>query len=66
MADEMTKGELGARLQTILAAHDPAAPRTSAEKLRDLWLQYEPKSMDVIKAELRDQQETVGIPVPIL
>jgi 3-methyladenine DNA glycosylase AlkD len=59
---ENTVDQVGA----ILVAYDPAAPRATADKLRDLWLQSEPKSMDVIKAELREQQETVGIPVPVL
>lgn len=60
------KDELTQRLDEILRAHDPAVPNGTAEKLRDLWLQYEPKSIEVIKAELRDKQETVGIPVPVL
>lgn len=60
------KVELAQRLDEILHAHDPSAPRATAEKLRDLWLRYEPKSIEVIKAELRDKQETVGIPAPVL
>jgi 3-methyladenine DNA glycosylase AlkD len=47
-------------------AYDPTAPRVTADNLRDLWLQFEPKSIEGIKAELREQQETVGIPVPVL
>jgi 3-methyladenine DNA glycosylase AlkD len=54
------------RLGAILIAYEPTAPRVTADNLRDLWLQFEPKSMDVIKAELREQQETVGIAVPVL
>ena len=54
------------QLGAILMTYDPAAPRMTADNLRDLWLQFEPKSMDGIKAELREQQETVGIPVPVL
>jgi 3-methyladenine DNA glycosylase AlkD len=50
----------------ILATYDPAAPRATADALRELWLQFEPKSMAGIKAEQRQQQETVGIPVPVL
>ncbi len=50
----------------ILTTYDPVAPRATADALRDLWLQYEPKSMAGIKAEQRAQQETVGIPVAVL
>ena len=33
---------------------------------RAVWLQFEPKSVAGIKAELREQQETAGTPVPVL
>ena len=56
----MTKQELAAQLETILRGHDSAAPRATADKLRDLWLQADPKSIDVIKAGLREQQETMA------
>ena len=61
MREEIT-GQLG----PILMAYDPTVPRVTADLLRDLWLQFEPKSIEGIKAELREQQETVGIPVPVL
>lgn len=54
------------QVDTILAGYDPVAPRATADRLQDLWLQFEPKSIEVIKAEQRAQQETVGIPVPVL
>ena len=54
------------QLGSILMAYDPAAPRATADALRSLWLQFEAKSVAGIKAELRDQQETVGIPIPVL
>jgi 3-methyladenine DNA glycosylase AlkD len=60
------KEEIKAQLAPILDAFDPAAPRATAGRLRDLWLQFEPRSIEVIKAEQRQQQETVGIPVPVL
>jgi 3-methyladenine DNA glycosylase AlkD len=50
----------------ILSNYDPSAPEITAAALRILWLQFEPKSMAGIKAEQRAQQETVGIPVPVL
>jgi 3-methyladenine DNA glycosylase AlkD len=61
-----SKKSLTEEISPILAAYDPAAPRATADRLRDLWLQFEPKSIGGIKAELREQQETVGIPVPVL
>ncbi|MCJ7550613.1 MAG: DNA alkylation repair protein [Anaerolineae bacterium] len=60
------KEKIAGQLGPILAAYDPTAPRITADDLRNLWLQFEPKSMDAIKAELRERQETVGIPVPVL
>ena len=60
------KEKIAAQLGPILAAYDPTTPHDTADKLRDLWLQFEPKSMEGIKAELRERQETVGIPVPVL
>jgi 3-methyladenine DNA glycosylase AlkD len=62
----MTQEELARQLGEILRRHDPAVPGATADSLRDLWLQFDPKSMDVIKAELREQQETIGVPVPVL
>jgi len=61
MREEITR-----QLGPILMAYDPTMPRVTANHLRDLWLQFEPKSIEGIKAELREQQETVGIPVPVL
>jgi 3-methyladenine DNA glycosylase AlkD len=58
--------EITDRVSQILAAYDPAAPHATADALRDLWLQFEPKSVAGIKVEQRGQQETVGIPVPVL
>jgi 3-methyladenine DNA glycosylase AlkD len=54
------------KLGPIIMAYDPAAPRATADALRSLWLQFESKSVAGIKAELRDQQETVGISIPAL
>lgn len=61
----MNKG-IAEQVEPILAAYDPDAPRATADVLRALWLQFDPKSMAGIKAEQRAQQETVGIPVPVL
>jgi 3-methyladenine DNA glycosylase AlkD len=62
----MMKDKLAKKLAEILLKYDPGKPKVVADELRNLWHQYEPKSIEVIKAELREQQETIGIPVPIL
>jgi 3-methyladenine DNA glycosylase AlkD len=54
------------QVASILAGYDSAAPKATADALRELWLQFEPKSVTVIKPELREQQETVGTPVQAL
>jgi 3-methyladenine DNA glycosylase AlkD len=58
--------EIASQVASIVVAYDPATPHATADRLRDLWLQFEPKSIEVIKEEQRKQQETVGIPVPVL
>lgn len=60
------KVEITDQVGSIIAAYDLAAPHATADALRDLWLQFEPKSTAGIKAEQREQQETVGVPVPVL
>jgi 3-methyladenine DNA glycosylase AlkD len=61
-----TKREISRQVGSILADYDPAAARVTTDRLRELWLQFEPKSIEGIKAQQREQQETVGIPVPVL
>jgi hypothetical protein len=60
------KQEIARQLDPILAAYDPDAPGDTADGLRGLWLQFEPRSMEGIKAQLRQEQETVGTPVEVL
>jgi 3-methyladenine DNA glycosylase AlkD len=60
------KADVEEEVQEIVANYDATAPAGAAEGLRALWLRYEPVSMAGIKAEEREQQETVGIPVPVL
>jgi 3-methyladenine DNA glycosylase AlkD len=62
----MTKTDIPTQVSAILTTYDPTAPHPAADALRELWLQFEPKSIEGIKAEQREQQETVGIPVPVL
>jgi 3-methyladenine DNA glycosylase AlkD len=60
------KEEIKGWVASILAEYDPEAPDGIAARLRELWLQFEPKSVAGIKAEQRAQQETAGTPVPVL
>jgi 3-methyladenine DNA glycosylase AlkD len=60
------KAEIKAQVAQILDSYDRTAPSAAADALRALWLQFEPKSVGGIKAEQREQQETVGTPVPVL
>ena len=53
-------------VDSLLAAYDPANPAVTADGMRALWLQFEPRSVAGIKAEQREQQETVGTPIPVL
>lgn len=60
------KQKIRKQVQGILSNHDPSKPHATADSLRALWLQFEPKSTAGIKAELREEQETIGTPVPVL
>lgn len=58
--------EIPAQVQLIIDDSEQREAHTTADALRNLWLQYEPRSIEVIKANQRQMQETVGIPIPIL
>lgn len=58
--------DIAKRVSELLTEYAPKSHEVTANGLRDLWLKFEPKSMDVIKSEQRQQQETIGIPVPVL
>jgi hypothetical protein len=60
------KDEIKEQVAFVLSSYDPKAPEGTAVGLRELWLQFEPKSVAGIKAEQRAQQETIGTPVPVL
>jgi 3-methyladenine DNA glycosylase AlkD len=64
--DRQTREEIAQQVGTILESYDPDCLAATADRLRQLWLQFEPQSIEAIKAEQRAQQETVGIPVPVL
>ncbi len=51
------------QVDEALLHFDTASPADAADGLREIWLQFEPKSTAGIKAELRERQETVGAPV---
>ncbi len=51
------------QLKTMLKSFDPSDIKTTADDLRSFWMQFDPKSMHVIKKSQREQQETIGIPV---
>lgn len=59
----MMKTSVDNQVDLLLAAYDPAQPAITADQLQELWLQGERKSIATIKAEQREQQETVGIAV---
>jgi 3-methyladenine DNA glycosylase AlkD len=60
------KDRLRIMVPAILAGYDATAPNPTAARLRDLWLQFEPKSVAGVKAEQREKQEHVGTPVEVL
>jgi 3-methyladenine DNA glycosylase AlkD len=61
----MTK-EVTNQIGSIISTYNPSKPPPTADSLRDLWLQFEPKSTGFVKAEQMAQQETVGTPVAVL
>lgn len=57
---------IGSQVGRIMSAPDPIDPNATAAQLRDVWLQFEPKSTAGVTAEQRAQQEHVGTPVEVL
>lgn len=60
------KAEISEPVKALLAGYDASNPHVTADKLRELWLRFEPKSYNYVKAEQREQQEILGIPIPVL
>lgn len=60
------KEEIREEVTPLLAEYDPKQPRVTADALRRIWIGFQPKSIEGIKAEERARQETLGIPVPVL
>lgn len=58
--------EIPPQIKMILTDYNPGNPAKTADALRTYWLCFAPKSIAGIKAEQRQMQETVGIPVPVL
>lgn len=51
------------QIELALSNYEPDSPVHAADRLQEIWLQFEPKSTAGIKAELRERQKTVGAPV---
>lgn len=60
------KNEIKTEVNRIFSEHEASNPDSIAAALRELWLQFEPKSTVGIKAKKRKKQETIGIPVKAL
>ncbi len=58
--------DIGAEVQSLISDYDGNNPIVTAARLRSYWSQYTPVSTGGIKAEEREMQETLGIPVPLL
>lgn len=58
--------DLAAHIKALLNQYDPDNPIPTANALRELWLEFTPKSTGFAKAELLEKQETVGISIPDL
>jgi 3-methyladenine DNA glycosylase AlkD len=58
--------EIADQVNSMIAVYNPTDPSSTADSLRDLWLQFEPKSTGFVKAEQLAQQETIGTPVAVL
>ena len=58
--------EICSHVQSILVDYNPDSPALTADALRSYWLTFDSKSIAGIKAEQRELQETIGIPVPVL
>jgi hypothetical protein len=58
--------EIASQIKSMIAVYNPTDPSSTADSLRNLWLQFEPKSTGFVKAEQMAQQETVGTPVAVL
>ena len=53
-------------MEKLLEGYEPKNAEKTVARLRAKWLRSAPVSMASIKASQRAQQETVGIPVPVL
>lgn len=58
--------EIKEEVKELVVAYDSAQPAVPAGQLRELWLQFEPKSTGFVKAEQRQLQEVAGTPVAVL
>ncbi len=62
----MTDKSIVEKVSAILQNYTANNPHPTAQALREYWLEFEPRSVDLIKAEQREQYEVTGTPVPVL
>jgi 3-methyladenine DNA glycosylase AlkD len=58
--------DISADVSSLISDYDGNNPGLTASRLRNYWSQHAPLSTGGIKAEEREMQETLGIPVPVL
>lgn len=58
--------DVATRVKASLELYTPANPTPTADALRELWMEFTPKSTGFAKAELLEEQETIGISIPDL
>jgi hypothetical protein len=57
------KAEISGHVKVLLATYEVQHPDATASALRELWLQFEPKSHNYVKAEQREQQKSENMDV---
>lgn len=63
----MKNNDISEKVANIIKNHVSSKPEVTAKALRKYWLEFTPnKGIELIKAELREHFEAVGIPVPVL
>lgn len=60
------KEDIRLKVRPIIDSYDPTEPKIATEDLQLVWLGFEAKSIEGIKAEERAKQKTVGIPLAVL
>jgi hypothetical protein len=59
--------KIARRIREILSSFNPTSYNLTASLVKTLWLEFEPnRGIELIKEEQRKQQESIGIPIPVL